>query len=175
MTGLLAGQSGGLPPEWEVSKSLEDLVTQVKRLEPVLSKVTPEEWVGKGAPDAYIKQWKDSQNELTYLVGSAQKMAKRPDKLPLALETFFRMEAMHAMLGSLTEGVRRYQNPALADLLQSLVNEDAAHREKLRQYIMDLADSREKEFQIVDSEAQRCRGTLSRQPAAAPRTKAVQK
>ncbi len=40
-----------------------------------------------------------------------------------ALDAYFRMQAMESTLGSVFEGVRKYQNPALADLLQGVVNE----------------------------------------------------
>jgi len=62
--------------------------------------------------------------------------------------------------------VRRYQNPAVGDLLVSVVSANSANRDQLRQYVTDLAQTKEQEFQIVDGEAQRCRGTLMRQPPA---------
>jgi hypothetical protein len=38
--------------------------------------------------------------------------------------------------------------------------------------LMDLANAKEKEFQVADREAQRCRGNLSRQvPPSADRSK----
>jgi hypothetical protein len=68
----------------------------------------------------------------------------------------------------LVDGVRRYQNPAVGDLLVSVVSANSANRDQLRQYITDLAQTKEEEFQVVDREAQRCRGTLMRQPPARP-------
>jgi hypothetical protein len=73
--------------------------------------------------------------------------------------------------------VRRYQNPAVGDLMISVMAANSTNRDQLRQYITDLAETKEQEFQIVDKEAQRCRGNLVRQaparPAAAPKPPAA--
>jgi hypothetical protein len=92
-------------------------------------------------------------------------LIKQPERLTLALETYFRMQAVDTMLGSLIEGIRKYQNPSLAELVQGVVDENSANRDKLRQYIQDLAAQKEQEFAVADKEAQRCRATLMRQPA----------
>ena len=98
----------------------------------------------------------------------AQSLRKQPEKLTLALETLFRLQAVESQVNSLVDGVRRYQNPAVGDLLVSVVSANSANRDQLRQYVTDLAQTKEQEFQIVDQEAQRCRGTLMRQPPARP-------
>jgi uncharacterized membrane protein len=74
-------------------------------------------------------------------------------------------------LGSLTEGVRTYQNPALASIMQSVIAENSNNRDRLRQYLQDLATQKEEEFKVADREAQRCRAALLQQPA--PKTKKV--
>ncbi len=74
------------------------------------------------------------------------------------------MESLDRMIVSLGEGIRRYQNPATADLLQDVMGQNSAHREKLQQYIADLANEKEQQFRVADSEAQRCRAFLSKQP-----------
>ena len=66
-------------------------------------------------------------------------------------------------LNSLVDGVRHYQNPAIGDLLMGVLAENSSNRDKLRQYITDLANTKEQEFKIVDQEAQRCRGVLTHQ------------
>jgi hypothetical protein len=79
------------------------------------------------------------------------------------------MQALETSLNSLVDGVRKYQNPAVGDLLMGVLGENTSNRDKLRQYITDLAANKEQEFQIADKEAQRCRGMLNRQTPAAPR------
>ena len=82
----------------------------------------------------------------------------------LLQETYLRMQAMESTLGSLIEGIRKYQNPALADLAQSVMTENSTNRDRLSQYLRDLAAQKEKEFQVADREAQRCRGMILNQP-----------
>ena len=74
-------------------------------------------------------------------------------------------------LTSLIEGVRKYQNPALADLLRGVMSENNASRQQLRQYLVDLAAIKEQEFKVMDQEAQRCREVISGQPTATPAKK----
>ena len=165
----------GVLSEWEVQKLLQNLEAQAQHLGPVIDQVKPETWVAKGAPETYTAQWKSGQAELKYLLGSSEALIKQPERLPLALETYFRMQAMETTLGSLIEGIRKYQNPSLADLVQSVVNENSSNRDKLRQYIQDLATQKEQEFVVADREAQRCRGTILKQPAPVQRGRKTDK
>ena len=151
--------------QWDISQTLAALSSQAKRLKPILDQLTPEQWVAKGAPDAYVAQWRGAQNELGYLTDSAKALEAQPERLPLALDTLFRVLALERRLNSLVDGVRNYQNPAVGDLLIGVLGENSSNRDKLRQYITDLAVSQEQEFQIVDKEAQRCRGVLGQQGA----------
>jgi hypothetical protein len=171
--GAQSPAAGGVASEWDVRKLLDSLDLQAQHVKPIIEQVKPETWVAKGAPRAYVTQWTTAQAELKYLLASSEALSKQPERLTLALETYFRMQALEATLGSVTEGIRKYQNPALADLMQSVVSENSSNADKLRQYVQDLATQKEQEFQIADREAQRCRETLVKQPQAP--TKAVRK
>lgn len=153
----------GVTAEWDVKALLDSLSKQAERLKPILDQLNPQEWVAKGAPQGYVTQLKSAKDELGYLVGSAQHLTKQPERLTLALETYFRMQALDSTLNSLAEGVRKYRNPAVADLMKGLMTENSNNREKLRLYIVDLANTQEQQFKVVDEEAQRCRGMLGRQ------------
>jgi len=72
------------------------------------------------------------------------------------------------MLGSLEEGTRKYQDPAVAQALASLEAENGANRDRFQKYVVNLAAEREQQFSGDGREAQRCRGILSAQPAASP-------
>ena len=86
--------------------------------------------------------------------------------LPLASESVHAATPKAAVpAGSVVEGVRKYQNPALANLMQGVLGENSANRDRLRQYVQDLAAQKEQEFAVADKEAQRCRATLMRQQA----------
>lgn len=159
-----AQPSGGITPEWDVRKNLAALAANAQRLQPMLEQLKPQDWISQGAPETYLAQWKSTQEQVRGLVYSAEQLTREPDKLTAALDAFFRIESLDALLRSLSAGLRKYQNPALADLLLSAAAEGAANRERLRQYILDLAADKEQQFKVMDQEAQRCRGALSRKP-----------
>jgi hypothetical protein len=166
-------QAQGVSAVWDVSKSVGDLAQQAARLNPILDELKPEQWEAQGAPPAYAAQLRSAREELGYLLRSAEALGKQPAKLTLALDTLFRLQSVEAQVTSLVAGVRRYQNPAIGDLLESVLAANYANRDQLRQYVTDLAETKEQEYKIVDQEAQRCRGDLARQPvrpqAAAPK------
>src|SRR5437764_6628990 len=159
--------SGGVATEWDARRMLEALTLQMQHFKSVIERVKPDGWVANGAPQTYVSQWKTSQTELNYLLNSIDALAKQPERLPLALDAYFRMQAMESTFGSVIEGIRKYQNPAIADLLQGVVNENSTNRDKLRQYLQDLAVQKEQEFQVADQEAQRCRGAMMKQSSGA--------
>jgi hypothetical protein len=167
----------GVSAPWDISQTVTALAAQAERLKPVLEQLTPQQWQSKGAPATYVTQWHAAQDEVGYVLRAADALGKQPDKLSLAFETYFRMQAVEAQINSLVEGVRRYQNPAVGDLMISVMAANSTNRDQLRQYITDLAETKEQEFQIADKEAQRCRGMLVRQaparPAAAPKPPAA--
>lgn len=172
--GLFA-QTSGLPPEWEVQKQLSALAEHVQRIEPVLEQLKPQEWVGHGAPAAYVDQVERTRSQIGYLVLASKELSAHPDKLTTALEAFFRMQSLEAMLRSVEGGMRKYQNPAAADLLSSLTANTSVDRDKLQQYIVELAADREQQFKVMDQEAQRCRAGLLRQSRATGKTPPSQK
>ncbi len=155
--------SNGVSSEWDVRKLLEGLDLQTQHVKRIIEQVSPETWLANGAPQTYATQWKTGQTELMYLLSSSDALARQPERLTLALDTFFRMQAMESTFGSVIEGIRKYQNPALADLVQAVVAENSTNRDRLRQYIMDLAAQKEQEFKVVDREAQRCREVMLHQ------------
>ncbi|MBM3812604.1 MAG: hypothetical protein FJW20_13335 [Acidimicrobiia bacterium] len=163
-------QPAELTPAWDFRKSVEELKAQTARLTPLVEQVDPKNWIAKGAPEAYIGQWDALRAEIGYLIRTADALARDPEKTTVTLEAYLRLQAVEAMLGSLSQGVRRYQNPALADLLEAMVTENHNHRVRLREYLVELVAAKEAELRIVDQEAQRCRAALIRQPVQSKKT-----
>ena len=161
-----SAQPSGVSSEWDIRKLLESLDLEAQHLKPVIDQVKPESWLAKGAPNTYVTQWKTAHAELRYLLSSSEALSRQPEKLTSALDTYFRMQAMESTVGSVMEGVRKYQNPALANLMEGVLAENSANRDRLRQYVQDLAAQKEQELQVADREAQRCRDTLVRQPVS---------
>lgn len=157
----------GVASEWDARKLIDALSAQAQHLKPIMDQLQPAGWVAKGASETYVAQSKEAQAQLKYLVSASDAFSRDPERLPLGLETYFRMESMESTLGSLVEGVRKYQNPALASVMQTVIAENSTNRDRLRQYLQDLAKQKEEEFQVADREAQRCRAALLKQPAPA--------
>ncbi|HWB98171.1 MAG TPA: hypothetical protein VG672_15760 [Bryobacteraceae bacterium] len=174
--GLSAQQPAAQPrnsaPLWDVRAILKEISAHAGRLVEALDKMDPKGWVSKGAPDGYVVQWNSAKVQAKALSDDAITLSRDPEKLSFALQTFFRMQALEYMLRSLEQGVRKYQSPALADLLGGLIGENGANRERLQTYITDLANDREQQFAVMDREAQRCRGFLAAQtPPRQPQKK----
>jgi hypothetical protein len=154
---------------------LTNLEARARQLGPMLDKLKPETWVKNGAPQAYAGQLTAARNELNYLLGSAQQLAADPENLPAALDTLFRMQALNSTLGSVLEGMRKYGNPAIADLVQAMEDENDHNRDRLKQYVIDLATDKEHELKVMDAEAQRCRAAISNERPSQPRSTTRQK
>ncbi|MCW5982937.1 MAG: hypothetical protein KIT09_32910 [Bryobacteraceae bacterium] len=165
---LSAAQSGGLPPEWDVREALKQLQAATKRLQPVLDQVQPKDWIARGAAAAYVDQMQAVRNEIGYLDRTVGEMSKNPQSMTKALEAYLRLQSIDAMLRSLGEGIRRYQNPAVADLLSGIMSENSEQTQKLREYLVELVAAKEVELKIADDEAQRCRGMLVNRPPKPP-------
>jgi hypothetical protein len=129
------------------------------------------DWVGKGAPDTYVKQWNSVLEQLQLIQADMSTLAQNPEQMTECMKALFRVQASHQALESLMGGLRRYQNPALADLIESVAAEDQADLDRLEQYVLELANEKDQQYAVVDHEAQRCRATLSKQPAESPKAK----
>lgn len=169
LSALALAAQGGLTTEWNIQQTLKELSAHSRRMLPVLAEVKPEEWLQKGAPETYVQQSNALRAELAYAAQAADEIASRPDSMGKGIELYLRLDAAETMLNSLIKGIRTYQNPALADLVESVALEGDTARSRYRNYLIELANNKEAEFKIADQEAQRCRTQLIRQPAAKPK------
>ena len=154
----------GLLPDWDVRVILEEISAHATRLQPVLAQIDVKSWVAKGASETYAAQLQSSKDQARAIADGAKALAQNPERLSAGLELYFRITGMEDMLGSLGEGIRRYQDQSLAQKLAALVAENGSNRNRLQAYIVNLAMQREQECAVMDREAQRCRGILSTQP-----------
>ena len=160
------GQQPGVPTDWDVQKLVIAIAEQSARIQPLVEEVRPKEWLAKGASETYVQQWDSAHAQARTVKLSADNLVREPERLSAALDTYFRLQNLEVVLTSLIDGVRKYQNPALADLLRSVLSENSASRQQLRQYLVDLATVKEQEFKVMDEEAQRCRESISKLPSA---------
>lgn len=160
---LPAQEDVGTMPPWEVAAIAENLEAQADQAEQILTGIKPEEWPPAGAA-AYAAQREALLVELGHLKNSARAMAAAPERLPLVVDTFLWIDRTNSMMVSITDGVRRYQNAAVADLLESARGQYSGAGEKLKEYMRQLAVSVDEQMQIAHEEAQRCRTELVTRP-----------
>ena len=158
------GQPAGLETDWDISAVLLEIGAHAGRLSPALDRIDVKSWIAKGASDTYIAQSQSSQEQARALADGARSLARNPERLSAAIELFFRIQGLETMLGSLEAGLRQYQSPALAQELAGLEAENGANRDRLQTYIVNLAAQREREYDVMDREAQRCRGMVFSAP-----------
>jgi hypothetical protein len=154
-----------MAPRWEVIEMAQGVDVHAGEIKSLLEQVRPKEWIQDGAPDSYVTQHEALITDIDSLAASAQDMTRNPDKLKSVVDTFLWIDRLNSMIGSLEQGVRRYQNAAVAELLVAARDRNVTESEKLKGYLRQLVVLREAEMEIADSEAQRCRGQLARQPA----------
>lgn len=157
--------AAGVAPDWELKPKAERIAPEVERLRPLLEQLQPERWTAAGAPQTYEKQWKDALTNIGYVQNAAARLARQPAKLTVAVETLVRLELLAELASSISRAVRKYQNPAVADLLDSEINAAAAGRDWLRQHVMELAAVRDQELTSAEQEAQQCRERTLKQGA----------
>lgn len=161
----------GLEAAWEIAPVLQELSAHAGRLLPMLDKLDTQAWVVKGASDTYVAQRASAREQASALAAEAKALTANPEKLSVSLQVLFRLQALESMLGSLGEGARRYQNAHDAQELATVAAQSGAGRDRLQRYIVNLAAQREQDLEVMDREAQRCRGILTQAPARTTRKK----
>jgi len=161
----IPAQQPGMQNEWDIHQTLAAIALHADRLASFVDQIQPEKWLAAGAPQAYVAQAKTCRNEVRGVAAASRELSRNPEKLTGALELLFRIRTLESMLGSLGEGLRKYQNPPMADLLTAALAENLNNRDRLQQYVLELATEKEQEFRVADEEAQRCRQSISRQPS----------
>ncbi len=156
----------GLENSWDVRKILAGLLDESEQLQPILAKLSPQQWHdGKGAPTTYMIPWQTAQRQLNDVKYATTQLQAKTESLSLALDLYFRLEALETTTRSVLEGAQRYADRATADKLNALIARNFNSRERLRDYLRDLTASAEQNFKVADEEAQRCRAEMSKQPA----------
>lgn len=155
----------GLETPWDARQIVAQVEKSDEKLQPVLTNLNPQRWYDeKGAPSTYIVQWQTAQQELRDVETTTQMLEQKIDSLSMALDVYFRLEALEVTARSLNEGAQRYADRATADRLNALIAQNFTSRERFRDYIKDLATTTEQNFKVADEEAQRCRAVMSQQP-----------
>lgn len=158
----------GLEAPWDVQTFVAGIQQNVDRLRPLFGEMHPQQWYDqKGAPSTYILQLQQAQQQLSDIAITGRNFSQKTDSLAAALDEYFRLEALDLTTRSLEQGARQYGPRGLADRVDALLGQNFSSRERLRDYLRDLAVSTEQNFKIADQEAQRCRAMISSEPVTA--------
>jgi hypothetical protein len=169
--GVYAQQAPALADEQQLAALFRGISAHSAKLLPLLDQVRAKEWIEKGAPDTYATQLASLKQQIGAINSEMETLAGNPDKMQDSLKALFRVQTLHRSLDSVMGGLRKYQNPALADLIQAVALEDQEDLGKLQEHILEIANQREQEYLVVDHEAQRCRSVISREPAPQRKSK----
>lgn len=151
----------GLETDWEIGAMLKEIAAQAAHLIPALDHLDARSWVERGASETYGEQLQAAKEQARALSDGASSLAANPERLSAMLDVFFRMQAIDSMLQSVEEGVRQYGYKPDAQTLARLQADSSTNRDRLQRYIVNLAAEREREFQAMDREAQRCRAVVT--------------
>lgn len=153
-------QPAGLESDWDIAAVLQEISAHATKVLPALDRADAPSWAAKGAPDAYAAQLQSSKDQARALADSAKTLAGNPETLSAALQVLFREQGLETLLVSVAEAMRKYQSADAAQELIALAAESGADRDRLERYVVNLASEHEKEYQVMDQEAQRCRALV---------------
>jgi hypothetical protein len=165
----------GLETPWDARRIVSRVVDDTARLKPLIASMSPSTWVQKGAPGAYVLQWQTCQRQLQDVQIVANQLSQNVESLPKALDLYFRLEALELTVRSVAEGAQTYGDRTVANQVMQLAGHSFDSRQRLREYLSDLAETNEANFKVADAEAQRCRGMISREPVPSAKVKSKHK
>jgi len=151
----------GMLNPWDIAPVMEEISAHGARLAVALGRIDVRPWIERGASETYLEQWRSASEQAQALADTAGALARNPEKLSAGLDVLFRIQALETMTGSLERAMRKYQSPAAAAALAALSAENGGNRSRLERYLVSLAADRERQVQIMDSEAQRCRAVVT--------------
>jgi hypothetical protein len=160
----------GLETTWDIAPVLIAMSDHSTKLLAALDRLEPNTWLEKGASPTYAEQLQSCKQQVKAVADTSKALARNPEQLAASLELLLRIQALDNMLTSIQEVIRKYQDPGHAQELATVVAEGGANRDRFQQYLLSLAADREHALQVMDKEAQRCRGLLATPPPPAPRT-----
>ena len=164
LAGAALAQQEGMIPRWQVEELSQGVVQNMETARKVVAQLRPREWVQDGAPEAYIDQHQTLLKEMEQVSLAAQALARDPERLTYAMDTFLWLDRTDALMGSIAAGARQYYNAAVAELLDSARNRNSDGIATVKQYLRQLAEHVEGSMRVAHREAQRCREAIVSEP-----------
>lgn len=159
-----SAQREGMIPRWQVEELTQGIAQNVETAAKLVVALRPHEWIRNGAPEVYVQQHDTLLEEMQQVKLAALALGREPERLTYAVDTFLWLDRIDALLASVSAGVRRYYNGAVADLLDSARNRNADGIATIKLYMRQLAVHVEGSMDVAHREAQRCREQIAAQP-----------
>lgn len=150
----------------DVTALTGEISQRSERLKPLFAQVHPNAWAQKGAPQVYVAQWKSLEDQNTSIQVDMADAGQHTDAMPAMMSALFRVHRFDADLLGMIPAIRRYQGEQVAGQIEAVFAGDQRAVEKLQQYVLELANEKERLLELENSEAQRCRAQLAGQPSA---------
>lgn len=151
-------------PRWQVEELAQSIVKNVDTAGKVIMELRPREWIQDGAPQAYVEQHATLIEEMEQVKLSAMALGREPESLTYTVDTYLWLDRVDILLSSVTGGVRRYFNSAVADVLDSVRNRNSDGVATIKAYMRQLAVHVEDTLEVAHREAQRCREQIISRP-----------
>ncbi len=160
----------GLETTWDIAPVLLAISDHSTKLLAALERIDSDAWLDKGASPTYAEQLQSCKEQVKAVADESKTLARNPEQLAASLELLIRIQGLDTMFVSLQEAIRKYQDPAQAQDLASMIAAGVTNRDRFQQYLVSLAADREHALQVMDKEAQRCRGMLAVPAPSASKT-----
>jgi hypothetical protein len=155
-------QQASVMTDYDAAQLFNAVAEQTQKLAPMIEQINTPDWLARGAAPTYNQLRDGALAQNRAIVKAMHDLVQHPSRLSDCLSALFRIQSMEMELISLDPGLRKYQNPALADLIGSLLAEGNRNRDRFREYVVDLASHKEQQFEVADKEAQRCRENITK-------------
>jgi hypothetical protein len=155
-------QEASVMTDYDAAQLFNTVADQTAKLAPMIEQINTPAWIAKGAAPTYSQLRDGALAQNKAIVKAMHELGQHPAKLSECMTALFRIQSMEMELISLDPGLRKYQNPALADLISSILAEGHRNRDRFREYVVDLTSHKEEQFDVADKEAQRCRESISK-------------
>ena len=153
-------QPAGLESDWDIAAVLQEISAHATRVLPLLDRADARQWAAKGAPDAYAAQLQSSKDQAHALADTAKALAGNPEMLSAELQVLLREQGLKPCWCRWRRRCANIRARMLPSNSSRWRPESGADRDRLERYVVNLASEREKEYQVMDQEAQRCRALV---------------
>lgn len=161
-------QPAGLTPPWEATRIVEDLREPAGKLNAALGRLTVRLWEGPAAPN-YVGIVESARRQISAIGAALELLAKQPDRLTSVVRLFVALQQIEPSLDNAARGAEQFQSLEAAQDIRQATNAFMNRRQRLVEYMLELASFMEKNTGLQQQELDACRRELFLRQQAPPR------